>query len=153
MSDNPRPAVPPPWETRANIEIALTKSQHCDCWTGIYDTLKLRYGASRGTVTVWGDDYFRSDGVVDQVVRRVERLVGPGDGRGVDRSMGSVEVTEEVPKKAGVEGKAAVLKPPKPPSHTSMSGSDVCSNCKGMNFVRTGTCLTCQDCGTSTGCS
>lgn len=31
---------------------------------------------------------------------------------------------------------------------------EICKECQGMNVVRTGTCLTCQDCGsTSGGCA
>lgn len=29
---------------------------------------------------------------------------------------------------------------------------EVCKNCQGPNLVRTGTCVTCQDCGTNEGC-
>lgn len=28
---------------------------------------------------------------------------------------------------------------------------DICHDCGGPNMVRTGTCLTCQDCGTASG--
>jgi hypothetical protein len=30
---------------------------------------------------------------------------------------------------------------------------DPCPTCGGLNLVRCGACLTCQDCGTSSGCS
>jgi hypothetical protein len=29
---------------------------------------------------------------------------------------------------------------------------DVCVQCGSLNMVRSGSCLTCQDCGTNTGC-
>jgi hypothetical protein len=28
----------------------------------------------------------------------------------------------------------------------------ICANCGGSNFLRTGSCLTCADCGSSDGC-
>jgi len=36
-------------------------------------------------------------------------------------------------------------------SPTAISG-EVCPTCFGPNYIRTGTCLTCQDCGTTSGC-
>lgn len=36
------------------------------------------------------------------------------------------------------------------PVRRNYSG-DICADCGGPNMVRTGTCLTCQDCGSSSG--
>lgn len=39
------------------------------------------------------------------------------------------------------------------PATARLSG-DICTDCGGVSMVRTGTCMTCQDCGsTSGGCS
>lgn len=40
-----------------------------------------------------------------------------------------------------------VIAAPKQPS------GDFCATCGGAHLVRTGTCLTCQSCGTTTGCA
>jgi hypothetical protein len=52
------------------------------------------------------------------------------------------------PKQLGV-APAKAQQPPKRPSYNG----DICSYCQSLNVVRTGACMTCQDCGTNTGCS
>lgn len=41
--------------------------------------------------------------------------------------------------------------PRRPPPSLAPTG-DICRTCGGCNLVRTGACLTCQDCGTNEGC-
>ncbi len=42
-----------------------------------------------------------------------------------------------------------------PKEHARLSGytGDQCSNCYGVRMRRNGSCLMCEDCGTTTGCS
>lgn len=51
-------------------------------------------------------------------------------------------VTPSRPYPVGLNGKA---------SKKETTGG-VCKNCQGANLVRTGTCVTCQDCGENEGC-
>ena len=41
---------------------------------------------------------------------------------------------------------------PKAPGEAGYSG-EACPHCQGQRMVRSGTCATCQDCGTTSGCS
>ncbi len=50
------------------------------------------------------------------------------------------------------QGSEPVVYRPNPRRPTSKSGG-MCNTCGGMNLRPSGTCFTCQDCGTSTGCS
>lgn len=50
---------------------------------------------------------------------------------------------------------ATELGPPARPEHARLGGytGDTCNVCGGAALVRAGTCITCQDCGSTTGCA
>ena len=50
------------------------------------------------------------------------------------------------------------VRPPTPPSPRNFAQQlgyegDMCTNCGGFKMKRSGHCLVCDDCGTTTGCS
>lgn len=82
---------------------------------------------------------------VVQRVRNVERIWALA----LDRA-GSTPV--QWPSAGVGRDKAPASKPPTKPLAYIPEG-DACSYCGGMQLVRSGTCMTCQTCGTTTGCS
>ena len=57
-----------------------------------------------------------------------------------------------VPPNTSITPPVAYRAPIKPPPSQRPTG-DVCTDCGSFNMVRAGTCLTCMNCGTTTGCS
>ena len=45
-----------------------------------------------------------------------------------------------------------IVVPKKVLSQEEAQTGDVCQDCGGINMVRSGSCLTCQDCGSNSGC-
>jgi hypothetical protein len=82
---------------------------------------------------------------VVQRVRNVERIWALA----LDRA-GSLPV--RWPSAGLGEDKAPASAPAAEPVAFKPSG-DACGNCQSIMLVRTGTCQTCQNCGTTTGCS
>jgi hypothetical protein len=82
---------------------------------------------------------------VVQRVRNVERIWALA----LERE-GSVPV--RWPSAGAGRGKAPASKPAPGPVAFAPSG-DACGACQSLNLVRTGTCQTCQNCGTTTGCA
>lgn len=84
----------------------------------------------------------------------LETNFGTRSYRAAWHEMEPVVVTELVnPEANGHAPSAGILR-----NHTirvvmsSILTGDACSVCQGVNLVRTGTCVTCQDCGANEGC-
>lgn len=73
-------------------------------------------------------------------------LQNPGTGSEPTEGASSIQ---EVP---GTPGEGPSLWGPEPATPSTKTG-EFCPGCGSARMIRTGTCVTCQDCGTNSGCS
>lgn len=66
--------------------------------------------------------------------------------------MEPTDVTEYLNPHANGNGRHKVHRNGKARTHEPAPTGDPCPDCGGINLVRTGTCVTCQDCGRNEGC-
>lgn len=82
------------------------------------------------------------DSLSESDVAQLASIIEPADGnRGATTPVIALAPTE--------------LGPPSRPEHARLGGytGDSCRTCGGSALVRSGTCVTCLDCGTNSGCS
>lgn len=87
----------------------------------------------------------------------------PDTPRSVDKGEGTpgYDLADDKPSPTSKVAPPAPTPVPKPPApiakvppviHPTYTTSEMCTTCGSLNMVSTGTCSTCQDCGTSSGC-
>lgn len=74
------------------------------------------------------------------------------DGHEIRLRMLWAELTPAHPPATGGGGGGCQVRPVQPQKVGGFTG-DLCPGCGGAKMVRSGSCATCQDCGSTTGCS